>query len=581
MQNIFIDFLPPWVETGLQPAFYDKESGTVLQQVARMYAKVNELIASYNSFTENITNQQNDFEQRIDDTVEDYIEKFTTLKDFVDDYFDNLDVQEEINNKLDDMLEQGTLQEIITTYIQANVAWTFDTVADMQASTNLIDGSFARTLGFHSLNDGGGGTYKISDTGTANGMNVISVGDLFATLVDNGVADAKQFGAYGDDTHDDHDVLQHILANYSNVYIPNATYAIGSTLNITRSNQKITCDGALDYTSTGFAIQFVSGIDNNIYIRHIASDSGGGILVQPTASCGRNRVEVITMNVDDETFKVTGTYSSSSWYLYGLRWNSVHSYAINIEIPVGATSVFFNRFIFNNMALLAHASDTKGILLTDNGGTGCEIQVQFDKVNFENVKGIRCTGKVGYLSLNNCRLTEIANTDWLEFNGNIPNTVITGAGRIYLARIKFQNITSGEQVILNIRVQDASSYSYSGGSIIRADNTNFIFVPNDNSNTHYTYISDADSCTIGDESTRDTTLPYVLPARIRITNTNASTTVNVPNWFYNNKSMVMLQIATATTVTLKYGTGTIGTLTGNKNYLVVNQGSFAKLVEIS
>ena len=41
MQNIFIEFLPPWVETGIQTAFYDKESGTVLQQTARMYAKVN------------------------------------------------------------------------------------------------------------------------------------------------------------------------------------------------------------------------------------------------------------------------------------------------------------------------------------------------------------------------------------------------------------------------------------------------------------------------------------------------------------------------------------------------------------
>lgn len=35
------------------------------------------------------------------------------LKSYVDHYFDNLDVQEEINNKLDDMAEDGTLAEII------------------------------------------------------------------------------------------------------------------------------------------------------------------------------------------------------------------------------------------------------------------------------------------------------------------------------------------------------------------------------------------------------------------------------------------------------------------------------------
>lgn len=156
MNNIFIEYLPPWVETGLQPAFYDKESGTVLQQTARMYAKVNELIASYNKFTQDITDQQVEFENKVDETVAEYIEKFNELYTYVHDYFDNLDVQEEINNKLDAMVEAGTLQEIITDYIQANVAWCFDTVADMKLSDNLIAGSYARTLGFRSVGDGGG-----------------------------------------------------------------------------------------------------------------------------------------------------------------------------------------------------------------------------------------------------------------------------------------------------------------------------------------------------------------------------------------------------------------------------------------
>ena len=120
MQNIFIEFLPPWVETGMQPAFYDKESGTVLQQTARMYAKVNELIASYNQFTQDITNQQNEFEEGVNETVDDYIGKFETLYNYVHDYFDNLDVQEEVNNKIDEMAEDGTLEAI---FIQDNIIY--------------------------------------------------------------------------------------------------------------------------------------------------------------------------------------------------------------------------------------------------------------------------------------------------------------------------------------------------------------------------------------------------------------------------------------------------------------------------
>ena len=117
MQNIFIDILPPWVETGLQPAFYDLESGTVLQQTARMYAKVRELTEAFNTFSENVTNEVNDFEDRVNATVEEYIEKFTELHDYVHDYFDNLDVQEEINNKLDEMTESGVLTVLISEYL--------------------------------------------------------------------------------------------------------------------------------------------------------------------------------------------------------------------------------------------------------------------------------------------------------------------------------------------------------------------------------------------------------------------------------------------------------------------------------
>lgn len=45
--------------------------------------------------------------------------KFDELKTYVDTYFDNLDVQEEINNKLDEMVEDGVLQEIIETYVSS------------------------------------------------------------------------------------------------------------------------------------------------------------------------------------------------------------------------------------------------------------------------------------------------------------------------------------------------------------------------------------------------------------------------------------------------------------------------------
>ena len=47
---------------------------------------------------------------------------YLQLQEYVNTYFDNLDVQEEVNNKLDDMAEDGTLSLIIQSYINPIIA---------------------------------------------------------------------------------------------------------------------------------------------------------------------------------------------------------------------------------------------------------------------------------------------------------------------------------------------------------------------------------------------------------------------------------------------------------------------------
>ena len=208
MNKIFAPFLPPWVETGLQPAFYDMESGTVLQQTARMYAKVQQLTRLFNELSEETKTEVENFEHSVNETVSEYIEKFTQLKDFVEDYFDNLDVQEEINNKLDAMVEDGTLQEIIDNYLQPKVTWTFDTVADMVASTNLIDGTYAKTLGYESIDDGEGAYYYINST---SGEITISEG-LYAKLL------YKYDTNYYDEVTVKSEVLRDDHGNFKSIY---------------------------------------------------------------------------------------------------------------------------------------------------------------------------------------------------------------------------------------------------------------------------------------------------------------------------------------------------------------------------
>lgn len=54
--------LPEWKLTSKYPAFYDTESGTAIEQTAKVYGAMRELIDEYNAFVESITTRINEFE---------------------------------------------------------------------------------------------------------------------------------------------------------------------------------------------------------------------------------------------------------------------------------------------------------------------------------------------------------------------------------------------------------------------------------------------------------------------------------------------------------------------------------------
>ena len=205
------------------------------------------------------------------EAVEELQDKFTILYTFVHDYFDNLDVQEEINNKLDAMVEDGTLQEIITTYIQSNVAWTFDNVANMKLATNFTDGSYAQTFGFYSYGDKGGALYKIREIGqneTPDEMTVIALADptLVAELIKQPTMNVKQFGAKGDSNTDDTVAIQTAMDNCSTILVPTGTYMIDAVTHLEpNTGNKIILDNdavikAITNNSTHYAIMWCEDV---------------------------------------------------------------------------------------------------------------------------------------------------------------------------------------------------------------------------------------------------------------------------------------------------------------------------------
>ena len=100
------------------------------------------------------------------------------LTDYVKNYFDNLDVQDEINNKLNEMAESGELQEIIAQYLQLAGILSFNTLNDMKNSEHIIAGSFIKTFGYDYFNDKKGAFYKarnLKNTDIVDNINIIAL----------------------------------------------------------------------------------------------------------------------------------------------------------------------------------------------------------------------------------------------------------------------------------------------------------------------------------------------------------------------------------------------------------------------
>ena len=110
--------------------------------------------------------------------VEELSVAFNTLKDYVDHYFDNLDVQEEINNKIDSMVVDGTLQELLqakdfadntelyfhTCFVKSKKV---DGISNMNGGCVLPDNSIIQFTGVN------GEVYHFGQDGTVLNSNTI------------------------------------------------------------------------------------------------------------------------------------------------------------------------------------------------------------------------------------------------------------------------------------------------------------------------------------------------------------------------------------------------------------------------
>lgn len=275
------------------------------------------------------------------------------LTSFVSNYFDNLDVQEEINNKLNDMAESGELENIISAYLNVNGILSFNTKADMIASTNLVEGSTCRTLGNLSYNDGEGRLYKIekiisADENEVDGINLINLNrdDLYARLINE---------TYLNEIAQIQNILPTKIQYYNNVEeLKNSNLESGSCI-------------LLGYYQKG---------DNTPIIYNIVDtgvDNGGSVIA---LNNGKFAHAILNEEVTPETFGInendTKEESIKKWTKYMQFVNSQanlsfkllgHTYTIYTPIIVGANFKGMGR----NRTIIK-AGDTIPAITTDVEG---------------------------------------------------------------------------------------------------------------------------------------------------------------------------------------------------------------------
>lgn len=238
---IKIDKLNPFgrlcITLGMIPTSY-KESLTYEEQ----------LLWLFNFIEKTLIPTINNNAQAVEELQALYLE----LKSYVDNYFTNLDIQQEINNKLDQMAQSGELEAIIGQYLSLAGILSYNTVADLKAAQYLIDGSICSTLGFYSINDGGSASYKIrtiTNEDVIDNMTIIPLTNsetLIAELIVPDTIVPQILGARANSSYDDTLVLNkafEIAGNKKAAIQLKGQYYIKSPLTI-NNQTSVVCYGS-------------------------------------------------------------------------------------------------------------------------------------------------------------------------------------------------------------------------------------------------------------------------------------------------------------------------------------------------
>lgn len=381
-------------------------------------------------------------ENIVEDNVRALYNAFISLNDYVSNYFDNLDVQEEINNKLDDMVEQGTLQEIIADYLNSKAVFGFDTVASMKDATNLIDGSYAKTMGYYQLNDGGNALYKITENEPSGHYEILDSG-LYAELIYiNNQINIKQLGCKADNQTDNSQLINNAIKDNISIYIPEGVFI--ADINITKKYVEIIGNGTIK----------------------------GSITIETPITSG-DQIEECYVKI--KNIKFTKNNNLYAIHLINARIFTIDNIYIDNTFDFGiyySEASLFSQRVARGIIINNEIKSKYGLYLVDSNTLGCAditfsnniLQNTLTNVYMKGIDGFKDNGNTYFMpSYNQQNPTKEYNfycekINWLTINGS--TFFEAGLDAIHLE--KFQNVNISGNLIGWCGQRVASSGIYLG-----------------------------------------------------------------------------------------------------------------------
>lgn len=329
-------------------------------------------------------------ENIIGEQVETFSNAFLELKNYVDDYFATLDVQEEINNKLDEMVEDGTLTNLIERFMNPIINSQNLRIDEIENEVrNVASGSPKRA--YNRLED-------LINANPDSGIYLVSANGHIYSWTKNGTS-ASDLGVYLSSTSDDNISRTSINSLQNKV----TTYFIEE---LYKQNK----------------VELIEMIEN----KNINTGGSKGDTLSLTPESVSNWNYAIVNCVEGDYFSVTGTGGSSPrlWCFVDsnnkIITNSVASKTATnliLQAPKNSSKLIINSYnkndrsfkitlSFNELNKLIESLDTSYIEFTDFISKGLSLNNNFDIGSHIDLTSYSQAGEYAHIILN-CKENDV------------------------------------------------------------------------------------------------------------------------------------------------------------------------------